>query len=88
MFLRRLVSSDPSAVVDITIGAASNKCTMKSLRAHGRVSSLGEGIIVVATKKESQLEGDPPTISPENIAFVEQNYEKLQQLSNKMSPQE
>jgi len=45
-------------------------------------------MIVVATKKESQLEGDPPTISPENIAFVEQNYEKLQQLSNTMSPQE
>jgi hypothetical protein len=70
----KLINSCPGALAAVRGASLAPRAFLIML------SSLGEGMIIVATKKEGQLEGDPVIISPENIAFIEQNYEKLQQL--------
>jgi hypothetical protein len=46
-------------------------------------------IMVVGMKMQGAIKTYPPnTVTPENAAFVEQNYEKLKALAEKMTPPE
>jgi len=44
-------------------------------------------MIMVGSKKSGMIKEYPPnSITPENIAFCEQNYDKLKQIGDKLSP--
>jgi hypothetical protein len=45
------------------------------------------GVIVVGMKKQEMIKDYPPnSVSPQNAAFLDQNFDKLQNLAGKMMP--
>lgn len=47
--------------------------------------ALMNDFMTVGMKKAGQIKQYPPSISPENAAFIEQNYDKLQAMMSAMS---
>jgi len=70
----KIVEACPAAVADL------KTASIKPREFLIITASLIGDIMAVGMKKNGTIKEYPPSISPENAAFVEQNYEKLQAL--------
>jgi hypothetical protein len=75
----KALSSCPAAVADIKAAG------MKPREFLVVTGALMSDFMAVGMKKSGMIKDYPPTVSPENAAFLEQNYDKLQAMMGSLS---
>ena len=68
----KLIAACPAAVADL------KSAGLKPREFLIITASLIGDVMAVGMKKNGTIKEYPPSISPENVAFIEQNYDKLQ----------
>jgi hypothetical protein len=76
----KAVKACPGAMADLA------KAGIKPREFVVMTGTLMSDFMSVSMKKAGQIKDYPPSVSPENIAFLEQNYDKLQAMMSAMSP--